>query len=305
MDAVDVARGRDDAPGLEVAAYRSLSVYERADRVGGRSDIRRLWRDNGERGVGPGATGRHRPDDDRLAGDVLDVAFGISEPYADCRLRVVLERHLVGQILRDEVGEQRPVPGRRADFAEVVPAVAVGVFVRVIRIDAGVGRGVRLLPPRLHHVVVGEYLAVVLSRVDVPCGVVERLGRAEEVVGHLLLERSRVGVDRAEEVPAVRETVGIRPEARGVLRVVGKPVVVSVVVAVLRGDAEEVLPPVGDAVAVGVRVDRVRGVYRAVRLEAAVYVDRVREAGLHAGAVVVDERVPADRHRGRFPHPQP
>ena len=98
-------------------------------------------------------------------------------------------------------------------------------------------------------------------------------------------------------MPAVRETVGIRPEARGVFGVVREPVVVSVVVGPLRGDAEDVLPPIGDAVAVGVRIHRVRGVDRAVGLEAAVDVDHVGEAGLHARAVVVDERVPANRHR--------
>ena len=95
MHTVYHAGRRHDITGLQIAAHWSLGINERTDGEGIRADLAGLGSDDGECRVGAGTAGSHRPDDDRLAGDVLDVALGIGEPDADCRLRVVLQRHVV------------------------------------------------------------------------------------------------------------------------------------------------------------------------------------------------------------------
>ena len=119
----------------------------------------------------------------------------------------------------------------------------------------------------------------------------------EEVVRHLLAGTGTLPC-RVEEREAVLHAVRRSTEAEQVLVVVGQAVVVGIVVRTVLGDAEQVLPPVGQVVAVFVGVDRVFGIDRAVGLHAAVDVDDIRLAGGDLRAVVVDERIPADRRRG-------
>ena len=95
MHTVDQAGRRYDVAWLQIAAYRRLVVDKRANRKGAATDLVGLGGDDGERRIGAGPARGHRPYDDRLPGDVLDIAVGIGEPDADRRLRVVLERHAV------------------------------------------------------------------------------------------------------------------------------------------------------------------------------------------------------------------
>ena len=238
MQAVNIARGWNHIARLQEALYWCAIINKCPYGVYSHADLSRLWSHNGKRCIRSCTACGHCSDNDRLPGDVLDVALRICEPDADRRLRVVLERHVVREILRDQVGEQHAVPCCRAILAPVVPAIAIHILVRVVDVRVYVGEREAVFPPAFHEIMVCDNLAVVLIRLDVATAVVERLGRTEIVVRHTLVGLRRIGVQRADELPAVRNAIRIRAEADEVFRVVRKPVLVGVVVGALSGDAK-------------------------------------------------------------------
>ena len=292
VNAVDVAGGRNHVAWLQESADWSRGVYERPWHILAITDLGGFWRDNGERGVRAGTACGHSPHDNRFPGYVLNVALGIGELDADRRLRVVIQRHLVGEELRDQVGEKRAVPSSCAVFAPVVPAVAIHILVRIVNMCIYVGERESVLPPAFHEVMVCDNLAVVLIRLDVATAVVKRLGRTEIVVRHTLVGLRRVGVQRAYERPAVRNAIRIRTEADEVFRVVRETVLVGVVVGTISGDAKQVLPPVGDIVGVCVNCRGIFAMVLAVRLHAKREVDGVGDVRGQLSAVPVDYRIP-------------
>ena len=296
--AVDRAGRGNHAARLEKPVNRRLDVEEHARRVDARADFGRAGHD--KRRVGAPVGLRHCADNDAPAGNVLHLA-AVRQAKTDRGTRIVLEVHLFGEILRDGVGEYRSVPCRGANLGEVRPAVSVGVLVGIIDVGIRVGVRERLLPPALHEVVVRHYLAEVLVGEDVrdrtAYGDYHVRRAREEVVGHLLADAG-VALRRVKEREAPFDAVGIVPETYDVLGVVGKSVAVGIVVSAERGDSEQFLPPVGDVVAVFVGHHDIGRVNRAVRLHAAVDVDDIRLAGGYLGAVVVDERIPADGRGG-------
>ena len=119
----------------------------------------------------------------------------------------------------------------------------------------------------------------------------------QEVVDHqLVLARTRLR--RVEEREAVVDAVRGRTERKQVFGVVGEAVVVGIVLGAILRDAPEVLPPVGDVVAVDVSGRGVGRIERAVRLQAAGEVDEVGLVGRHLDAEVVDRRIPVQRNLG-------
>ena len=217
--------------------------------------------------------------------------------------------HVVVHVTVDEVGDVVAAPERRAALREVRPAVLVRVKLRIV--DAGVDERVLvlLLPPVFHEVVVGRDLAEVLVRVEVAMDLALRVDRhvaryrvrlrrtRQEVVDHqLVLARTRLR--RVEEREAVVDAVRGRTERKQVFGVVGEAVVVGIVLCAVLRDAPEVLPPVGDVVAVDVSGRGVGRIERAVRLQAAGEVYEVGLVGRHLDAKVVDRRIPVQRNLG-------
>ena len=263
-----------------------------------RNDERRI---DARRDARPGA------DDERNALDVLRTV--VVGPDADRRLRIADAMHVVVHVTVDEVGDVVAAPERRAALREVRPAVLVRVKLRIV--DAGVDERVLvlLLPPVFHEVVVGRDLAEVLVRVEVAMDLALRVDRhvaryrvrlrrtRQEVVDHqLVLARTRLR--RVEEREAVVDAVRGRTERKQVFGVVGEAVVVGIVLGAILRDAPEVLPPVGDVVAVDVSGRGVGRIERAVRLQAAGEVEEVGLVGRHLDAEVVDRRIPVQRNLG-------
>ena len=166
---------------------------------------------------------RERLDHHRVDRRVLRTLVGAGE--LDDRNRVVAHRRLVDAEVRNTVGRSSGTA-----FGEVAPAVTVTVGMGVVNAGTCIFDVIARFPPVFHEVMVGEKFAEV-QRTDL-AEVVETVAVA---AGHSRIER--------------RE-----PEHLGneILCEICKSVVVGVVGDLRRGDAEHVLPPVGDSVAVDV-----------------------------------------------------
>ena len=169
----------------------------------------------------------------------------------------------------------------RAGLGPVVPAVAILVKMGIV--DVGIGRDDigGLFPPGLHEVVVARHLAIVGVLGDTRIGNHREVG-LEEVVDNRTRHTVGIGricVRRIEQPHALVKAdmvyqrdclrLGDRPvaEADEVFLVVRETVVIKVAVGVATVDSEIPLPPVGNAVAVGVAavaISRVLGVQQAV-----------------------------------------
>ena len=180
--------------------------------------------------------------------------------------------HDVRGVVRDDARREVVV----ARLREVAPAVLVGVLLAVPRQAARERGAPAVLEQVVHHVVVGEELAGVdaADREEVV-----RLRTARAVRVERIELRAHVERDGEEELDVVAESVAVGIIQRAVLL-----------------DVVELLPPVGDEIAVGVDaglVGRVELRDAVHRHDALVDVDLVGRRRGHLAPVVRDLRVPA------------